>query len=172
MREYTPDLDFRDEWEMADWGAFFPTKSPELSVSIQLLGELYTDPEWYALVLQAVNIWNQSIPGVNISISTNPSAIQMSLVDEPDEKWAGQLQPSIINGVYYATIRINTAKLGNDQLRLHVILHEIGHVFGLEDNPPVVNPNDSLMHYDSNQEEIQSPCAYDIFNIKFLYNIE
>ena len=170
--EYTLDLDFSDEWELADWGAFIGTKSPELTVSVQLLGELYSDPEWHALVIRAVNIWNQSIPEVKISIVDNAATIKMSLVDEPEVNWAGRAMQKIVNGVYQAEIFINTAKEYSDSIKLHVILHEIGHLFGLKDNPPVDDPNDSLMHYDANQEEILSPCAYDIFNIKFLYNIE
>ena len=176
---YTADVNYQDEWLLADWGAFMYSKVETTEFSIQLSDELATDQNWYPLIVEAIDIWNNSLPNIHISITTEDSPITMCLKDlseisEPlDKKYGGVTSPRYMDGRYHAEIALDTnIRNENINYKLHVIVHEIGHLFGLEDEPPVASFFGSIMRYGHNREEMLSPCPYDIANIKFIYDIE
>ncbi len=97
-----------------------------------------------------------------------------------DEDWYGitkfpdrtEENTSDVN-VSSANICINKSIMpDNDNFRKSIIAHEIGHLMNLNDNPFVVNPNDSLMHYDRDRTVVFSPQPFDINNILFTYLYE
>jgi len=55
------------------------------------------------------------------------------------------------------------------QLVSSIMAHEIGHVFGLADNPPTWIPNQSLMNHERNRLLINRPQPFDIQNLNWIY---
>lgn len=65
----------------------------------------------------------------------------------------------------------------SNQLRISVIVHEIGHLFGLDDyreseyddEDDIFVGNNSLMSHGRNKTEIAAPTVLDIRNVLFVY---
>ena len=68
-----------------------------------------------------------------------------------------------------AAIRINKKLCTDDNIIRSVITHEIGHLLGLKDNPPVSEDNGSIMNYKRNRSSVFSPTEYDIQNVIDIY---
>lgn len=90
-----------------------------------------------------------------------------------EECWLGLTTSQVIsstNETIGATIQINSRKCasGNNP-RKSTITHEIGHLFGLSDNPSVGN-NKSLMRHERDRDVIYQPHVFDILNAIFVYD--
>ncbi len=161
------------QWQIADCSSFTDYRSPSLSISIEPIGTLANGSEWHPLIQSAASSWNNSSAQTSIQITAS-SSVYTCEVDYYFYEWYGLMQPEVDENsiISSATIEINTRFLSdvasND--RIGTIAHEIGHLWGLEDNPDVNNPNESLMCYGANREVCYGPQAFDIFNVLFLYD--
>ena len=145
-------------------------KVPTTTFSIQCIGSLATGSVWYPLIQQSAAAWNNST-NTNISITTS-SSVYTCEVDSYPQTWYG-MTTSYYSGsnTNSAIVQINSRTCSSDNgSRKSTITHEIGHLLGLADNPPV-SGNSSLMHYDRNRATIYVPQAYDIMNVKYIYGI-
>ena len=48
------------------------------------------------------------------------------------------------------------------------MVHELGHLFSLDDNPPITNQ--TIMSYSRNRETMIVPQLYDIYNVRNYYD--
>ena len=181
QRIYVDNLSYNDEWyiEKIDYSISnssliyaefrLPTTTFALDCST-------VNPNWTNLFVASANAWNSAI-GSSISFS-NTSSIECIVDLYPNDGWKGQMTP--INGYYYngefllvsATIEINVIQCtGESEEKRSTITHEIGHLFGLKDNPPVGDAY-SLMRHNRDRSTIYVPTPYDIANVLHRYGLE
>ena len=178
QRDYIDDGNYKDEWilskpESSEYTIFLGFKSPTESFSIQCVGTLATDTTWYPLIQASATAWNNSGAGTSISVVTSSSSYSCE-VNSYTAGWFG-LTTSYFDSdgnITSAIIQINSRKCSTDtNSRKSTITHEIGHLLGLDDNPPVLNANDSLMHHDRDRTTVYIPQPYDIMNVKYIYSL-
>ncbi len=69
-----------------------------------------------------------------------------------------------------ASLQFNANTLpSNDFYRRSTITHEIGHLIGLDDYPPVLTGNESIMSYGRNRYTLYIPQEYDENNVILTY---
>ncbi len=142
-----------------------------MSFTIQCIGDTATDSTWYPLIGTSASSLNNSGANTNISVSTSASSYTCEVASLPNY-WYGAMTPTGISGTSLtsATIQINSRTIGSEENnRLSTITHEMGHLIGLADDPPVL---DSLMRHGRNREIIYTPQEFDIANVKFVYNYD
>ena len=169
---YSDDSTYDDEWLIAYSAALMGINVPSTTIKIQCIGNLTTNDTWYPLIIFAKDSWNNSNIHTNISLSSMTSPYTCEVV-QCTESWYGMTTSySTGNTTQSATIIINASSLPNSEnFRKSTVAHEIGHLFGLDDNPPVFNVNDTLMSHNRDRNVVFAPKAYDVENVKFIYNI-
>ncbi len=178
QRDYVDDDNYKDEWilskpESSEYTIFWGIKSPTKSFSIQCVGTLATGTTWYPLIQASATAWNSSGAGTNISTTTSSSSYSCE-VDSYKDGWFGltTATPDSNGNIISATVKINSRKCSTDaNSRKSTITHEIGHLLGLDDNPPVLNANDSLMNHSRDRTTVYAPQPYDIMNVKYIYSL-
>ena len=106
-----------------------------------------------------------------MGLSITSSSFSIS-VEDNDNSWYGLTEYSYSgDSITSATITINSRTLtsNSDSFKRSTITHEIGHLLGLDDNPPVHYDNDSLMSHGRDRSIIYNPQEYDCNNILFQY---
>ena len=79
----------------------------------------------------------------------------------------GEVSGSILSA---ASIQFNSNTLpSNDNFRRSTMTHEIGHLIGLDDYPPVSTGNESIMSYGRDRYTLFIPQEYDENNVIFTY---
>ena len=158
-------------WKIAQVDAYSNRGGLNRSDSRSLTIQRVDDGMWLSHINAAVSSWNDAIPWMNISTTTNESPhkiqFQASLADRD-----GQciLYPIGENGFATASmIEINIRNAGEWEAPYEqaVIAHEMGHLFWLEDNPSTLSR--SLMKYDDvHHHNIYTPQQFDVKNVRFL----
>lgn len=159
------------KWRCSYYSAFMNRKVPTLTFNLQRIGSEAGSTTWLPLINSSVSAWNNAGVGTNISMVTTSSPFSIS-VEYSDEDWYGETRysysgDSIITAVI--TINSRTLESKSDSFRRSTIAHEIGHLLGLDDNPPVHYYNDSLMSHYRDRSIIYIPQEYDCNNILFQY---
>lgn len=173
---YTDDIDFKDEWWLMTREDSAQRYSghyvPSSSFTIQCIGSNAQSSAWYPLILQSSEAWNNTT-GTVISVSTTEESPYTCEVDAYSAKWYGITNSTYIGkNILSGKICINTATCTNNSIfRKSTITHEIGHLLGLNDNPPVSAPNESLMSHMRDRTKIYIPQPYDITNVKYTYGL-
>ncbi len=175
QRKYLDNSSYKDEWyllspENSVCGIFTGYKTPTRTFTIQCTGTLATGTTWFPLIQESANAWNSTSAGTNISITTAPSSYVCEVGVYADTWFGVTGFPSNSSTINSATILINARTCDTDNnSRKSTITHEIGHLLGLADNPPI-SANKSLMNYDRNKKTVYTPQAYDIMNVKYIYS--
>lgn len=161
----------RNLWNIAYVGAFLGYYVPSKSFNLQCATNTVNNSEWYPLIVDSVNAWNNSSVDTDITLTTSSSAYTIEVGSYADS-WYGATWMNEISGTSLteADITINTRTLSSDSnVRRSTITHEIGHLLGLNDNPPV-SRNESLMMHSRDRTVVFIPQEFDIHNVKFLYD--
>jgi len=130
---------------------------------------------WQTAMNKARNAWNTSSAPVTFSVKNK--AVNRINVNELDETvdWYGVTTPSFSGdkAVQY-TIVLNKTKITADAKEGYlgnfiqsVLVHELGHVVWLEDNP--ITPRDSIMKQTRDRNTMINPTDYDIENVTAKY---
>lgn len=181
QREYVQNSSYNDEWyiEKLDYSVsdssliYVEFRVPTTTIALNCST---VSANWTNLFVVSANAWNSAI-GSNISFS-NTSLIECTVDLYPNENWRGKTTP--LTGYYNdgeillvsAKIEINTIKCtGETEEKRSTITHEIGHLFGLNDNPPVGDAY-SLMRHNRDRSAIYVPTPYDIANVLHRYGLE
>jgi hypothetical protein len=172
---WTNDTNYQDEWGILieDYQSIFVNyRVPSKTFTLQCKGTLAQGSTWYPLIHASAEAWNSTVFS-NITVSNSVTSVYTCEVNSYAENWFG-LTTSYdddYGNTYAATVEINARTCDPDSnSRKSTITHEIGHLFGLKDNPPVSSPSLSLMHYNRNRSVIYQPQPYDIENVKYIYN--
>lgn len=175
QRKYLDNSSYKDEWylvlpESSVCGIFTGYKTPTRTFTIQCTGTLATGTTWFPLIQASANAWNSTSAGTNISITTS-SSCYVCEVGVYADTWFGVTRfLSNSKTINNATIVINAGACDtDDNSRKSTITHEIGHLLGLADNPPI-SDNKSLMNYERNKKTVYAPQAYDIMNVNYIYS--
>ncbi|MBD5114030.1 MAG: hypothetical protein HDT46_02320 [Ruminococcaceae bacterium] len=149
--------------------AYSHIELPSRTVSIQLIGSTTTDSTWMPLIESSKNAWNNSKAGTNISLTTTSSSSHKLKVYAYPWSALGKTDMD-----YYAntgiiissTININTNTLSTSpNERRSTITHEIGHLFGLDDNPKTTDTDASLMDHTRDRETVFLPQFVDVYHV-------
>lgn len=176
--DYVDNGYYKDEWilskpESSEYTIFWGIKVPSRSFSIQCIGTNATGSTWYPLIQASATAWNNSSAGTNISVGTSSSSYTCNVASYLQD-WYGltTATPNSNGDIISATVEINSRTCSTDNnSRKSTITHEIGHLLGLDDNPPVLNNNDSLMNHNRNRTTIYEPQSYDVMNVKYIYTL-
>lgn len=179
QRVYAEDSDLRDEWGLSTYldheEVYLGYRVPSLSFTILCDSSVAQSEKWSRLTEESAKAWNKVV-GTNITVATTMSTMEpnyiITLVQKPGVTWAGQTTLTASGGVLTtAKIEINTVLCtGSDNEKKSTITHEIGHVLGLTDNPPVAD-NSTLMSHNRDRSKVYLPQTYDIYNVKFIYDL-
>ena len=180
QRLYTDDTELRDEWELSVLANHPEILNghhvPDIRFAIKCCDNLSQSEHWNRLIVESANAWNDAV-GTSITIITSTdtsitNVYLLSMVQRPDVTWAGQTTCTSSGGVLImASIEINTVLCkGSDNVKKSTITHEIGHILGLSDNPPIAD-NSTLMSQERNRSEVYLPKPYDIYNVKYIYGL-
>ena len=167
---YVQNTSYRDEWfftkpEYQDYGLYTGIRVSNRRISIQTVGTMANSSEWLPLINASASSWSSA--NANISI-TNSTAAHKIFVGNYADSWYGLTYWPNGNNTS-AVIKINARTCeSNSANRKSTITHEMGHVFGLNDNPPV-SSDKSLMNHSRNRESIYVPQPFDIMNVKYIY---
>ena len=132
---------------------------------------------WQSAIINAVNAWNDSNAGTNISLTSSGSSPHKIEVSYTAENWYGVCiqylnDTGLSSG---STIILNSRTLPqgttiyDSNFRQSTAVHEIGHLLSLDDNPITDTVNASIMNGDRDRSAIFAPTAFDIKNVKFRY---
>ncbi|MBO4860632.1 MAG: hypothetical protein J5530_03715, partial [Clostridia bacterium] len=176
QRYYGNDSDYKDEWylirpEAPECSIFISGKVETRTFSIQCIGTLATGATWYPLIQASANSWNSSGAGTNITVNTASSSYTCEVVFYTGT-WYGKTSYSVSGGkITDATIEINSRMCLDDNTRKSTIAHEIGHLLGLDDNPPISN-DQSLMNHERNRNTVYTPQPFDVVNVIYIYSLD
>ena len=128
---------------------------------------------WAAFMSTACASWNNSSANTNITYSTSntTSPHTCSVENYGNTGWAAQtIKLSSGNAITSSEIRINIDLVGTEEnVRKSTMTHEVGHLLGLEDNPPGVAANSSLMNSARTKSSVFTPQTFDVRNVLFRY---
>ena len=177
QRQYVDNTSYKDEWLFSVLDDYpeilLGFQVPSTTFSIQCIGSLAQGTEWNSLIQESAAAWNNTV-GTNITVTSSSTSVYTCTVDSfYDDDWYGLTTSHFSNGITVkAEIQINARTCSNsDTTRKSTITHEIGHLLGLNDNPPI-GANYSLMNHDRNRDTVYVPQPYDISNVKYIYEIE
>lgn len=142
-----------------------------LTFNIQRKGSTTGNATWLPLIEASVDSWNNSNANTNISLTTSSSPFTCE-VASLTETWYGAMTPGERSGniLLSATLQFNANTLPpDDYFRRSTITHEIGHLIGLDDYPPVSTGNESIMSYGRDRYTLYIPQEYDENNVIFTY---
>ncbi len=173
---WTNDTNYQDEWGILieDYQSIFVNyRVPSKTFTLQCKGTLAQGSTWwYPLIHASAEAWNSTVFS-NITVSNSVTSVYTCEVNSYAENWFG-LTTSYTDSygrTTRATIKINSRTCDpNSNSRKSTITHEIGHLFGLKDNPPISNPSMSLMHYGRDRAVIYQPQSYDVKNVNYIYH--
>ena len=173
---YVDDTDLRDEWGLSVLDDYpqilLGYHVPNITFSIQCTNSLAQSTEWNSLIIESANEWNNSV-GTNITVTSTSNSVYTCQVISSSESWLGQtIFPQTPDGIIEsAMIQINSSLCtGSNNAKKSTITHEIGHLLGLSDNPPI-DDNASLMNHTRNRNTVYVPQPYDIYNVKYVYGL-
>ena len=124
------------------------------------------------LIQQSAAAWNSTSAGTNITVTTIVSAYTCE-VDSYADSWYGVMIPTLVSSgnLNKAAIQINSRTCNSaSNWRKSTITHEMGHLLGLKDDPPILDDS-SLMNHGRDRNSIYVPQPYDIMNVKYYYSI-
>lgn len=173
---YSDNNDLKDEWSVSvlgdHSGIFLGVKLYSPTVTIRCTSSLSQGATWYSLIQESAQAWNNSA-GTNISVTKNGSSPYTCEVDYYNGTWYGYSEPTDLtssNIILGEHILINATTCVTTNSRKSTITHEMGHLLGLEDNPPVGN-TETLMSHERDRNIVYTPQEYDVDNVKYLYEI-
>ncbi|KUJ61797.1 hypothetical protein AR687_11300 [Flavobacteriaceae bacterium CRH] len=107
---------------------------PEMAGSVQVYISPEVTSEWRIAINKAIIIWNNTNSSINITTTNTTTSLSINIImGEIPEKYtiANASYPS--GGGPGKRMKINTIYMNklNDTDRLHTIIHELGHNFGL-----------------------------------------
>lgn len=166
------------EWIFANVGSFSNSGMSSRVFELRIDETTANNDTWAPLIHAAVAAWNNANAGVSITIvDSNSTSCKVNIVVEeftpmqdPRNEKHGECHKefSIDTGeIINATIRINSLLTSPNSAGMGVIVHEIGHLLWLDDNPPDAS---SIMRYDRNRNLIFLPQQSDIANVRFRYD--
>lgn len=181
QRVYVEDNDLRDEWELSVLANHPEVLTgyhvPDIEFAIIRKNSLANSEYWSRLIEESADAWNRLV-GTNITLTSDlPSDMTIMYSIEVDQH-SGVSYKGITHYIkksdgvlYQAHIEINTLQCtGSDNEKKSTITHEIGHILGLTDNPPIAD-NSTLMSHNRDRSKIYLPQAYDIYNVKYIYGL-
>lgn len=158
----------RNKWQLAYVSAFLTCRAPSKTFTLVSQGNMANDSTWFPLIRESVNAWNSSSIATNITLSANATSTYTIEVGSYIDTYFGVT--SHPDDMSTATIMINSRTIVNNaNHRKSTITHEIGHILGLKDNPPVAD-NSSLMNHARDRNTVFIPQLFDCNNLKVTYN--
>lgn len=132
---------------------------------------------WEEIINAACDAWNSAGAGVNITTTyseENNKIIVANFLDIQGPAGDARTYPDDNVEGTGSLIRIDLKRAGGENLDQNTVMHEIGHLFCLADNPPEHNSEKSLMRYGdmptSNNSGLFPPQWFDICNVRFRYD--
>ena len=149
-----------------DWyfGCHYPTKSIKLRYYASY-NSTYTTG-----IQQSLNSWN-GYTSVNFAITNNSSNYIRAEYLSATGSYGVCYCSCSGNEITSFNITLNSNRISSEATNFNhflrsVTVHELGHVLGLKDNPPVTN---SIMRYDRDRNSMVHPSPYDVTNVSSLY---
>ena len=171
---YVVNTSYRDEWLLSTLENYpnilLGCHVPSTVFIIQCTGSAAQSSEWYPLIQEAAMAWN-ALAGFTITVSTTTQSPFTCEVGSYDETWYGLNSYSCKTSgeIVKSSIKINAETCADENNpKKSTITHEIGHLLGLADNPPV-GDNDSLMNHGRERDIVYQPQPYDVTNVKYIY---
>ena len=142
-------------------------------INLELANDQAKSDAWRPIIENAANAWRETVINPEINVRESFSDYQrqqyctVKVGDYGDTVWSGKVSYDRERGVF--DMEINTALTGTDNTynKLSIITHEIGHLFGLGDDP--LSGNNSLMNHNRDRLAVRIPLAFDINNVLFLH---
>lgn len=144
------------------------------NVTLKMEGALTTSSEWLPILNNSRDAWNNSPAGTSISYTTSGSSPYTIKVESmPSEvTWLGQYSwataPEGHASQSWITINATTLSDASNNARQSTVVHEMGHMLWLKDNPTTSDP--TLMRYDRDRENTIRPQAFDVFHVLYHYS--
>jgi hypothetical protein len=147
------------------------------SVTLRCVGAITRNTTWLPIINAAAGAWNSSGAGTGISITETGSSLHTIEVISDDGSWDGQCIKNPDGNVIATSSTIQINITGNSELgeisvfRQATVIHEMGHLFWLGDNPQQIASQKSIMWYaDVYSNGISLPQPFDVNNVLFYYN--
>jgi hypothetical protein len=159
-------------------GRFMPFAWPGTQISVRFdASVIAADDMWLENMKRGIDIWNISATPVSF-VESSSSGNEVSVVYYHDEAY-GWLEPlNHSNGqLNHFKIVMNAQQIENNAINLEnfitsVIVHELAHSIGLEDNPMGASYfNGSIMNTGDwrNRNELIAPTDFDIESVNTIY---
>lgn len=163
------------KWRVIPWSSMHSNAMlnyglPSRKVTILISGSTALNSTWKPIIQASVAAWNSSSACTNISLITSGTSDHIIVAEPRVETWYGLCNQTYIistGETIGSTIILNTNTLTTD-IAQSTAVHELGHLFSLNDNPSATN--ESIMCYSRNRQEMIVPQLYDIYNIRSKYN--
>ena len=173
QRDYVDNTSYRDEWIFSTLDEYedilLGYHVPSKTFTIQCIGSLAQVSTLNPLIQTSATAWNSTV-STNITVSSSLSSDYTCEVNSYADDWFGLTTLYFSSGITTkAEIQINSRTCASGE-NSRKSTHEIGHLLGLSDNPPVGSKK-SLMSHARDRETIYVPQAFDIANVKYIYNI-
>ena len=124
---------------------------------------------WKPIIEASVSAWNNTGIGINITTSTIEKSKYEVYVNSVNETWYGATYADSVDSTGRLTkahIVLNTNRLTTDTAQ-STLVHEIGHLFWLRDNPSATE--NTIMSYNRDRTTMRIPQIFDIYNVKYRY---
>lgn len=129
---------------------------------------------WVSILDNSRSAWNNSKAGTTISTQANSN--HEILAAQYNDTWYGLFTVESSSQGYISncnikvnarTIKANASNFSN--FARSTVVHEFGHAFFLDDNPPTSSA--SIMSYGRNRNTMVSPQTYDVNNVNERYKL-
>ena len=154
-------------WYVAQYYAFITAGgSSNATFTLKCVGDLTINSTWLPLITDAATDWNGSDTNVDVTVVTSGSADYTIEVKDDYSGSYGWFDPNN-NSITINSLRLPTSS----EFRKSTIAHEVGHILWLNDNPPVEDPDISIMHHSRDRYSIYEPQEYDRYNVFFWFYV-
>lgn len=133
----------------ADGTVYTPYGVRYKNIAVKSYSSSYNDT-WVSIIDKSRAAWNNSAAGT--TITTSSSANNQVLAAQYDDEWYGLFSRDTISQVYVTkfTIRANARTISDaasnfNNFARSTVVHEFGHAYFLEDEPPTTRA--SIMSY-------------------------
>lgn len=143
------------------------------NIAVKSYSSSYNDT-WVSILNNARSAWNSSSAGT--TITTSSTSGNKILATRYDDTWYGLFSVESSSQVYITkfTIQVNARTISNaatnfSNFAKSTVVHEFGHAYFLDDNPPTTQS--TIMSHSRNRNSLTTPQSYDVNNVIARYEL-